>query len=120
MRKLTKEEINEAFLTPGLETMHLGVYWDICHYARRNHGVPLREALYTIRKRRREVSVFVDKIIRTSDLDDVVHVINALRAEITDSDIEASECLQMLQIWRARTLMKIVINKRADCLQCAG
>lgn len=112
MRKLTQQELQDAFLKPGLDAIDLGAYWDIAHYARRNHGVSLREALHTARKRRREVSVFVEKILRTSDLADVVYVIDSLGAETTDGNTEPGECLRLLQTWLARTLMQSVIDKR--------
>ena len=69
------------------------------------------------------MSIFVEKILRPEDIDDVVYVIDMLSTDVKDSDIWSLQCLRMLQSWRARTLMQIVIDrrnaaKRAKSLGC--
>jgi hypothetical protein len=50
--------------------------------------------------------------LQKSDLDDVECVIEKLISDTDYQFFQADTCLKMLQSWRARTLMRIVIEKQ--------
>ena len=112
MRRLTQDELEEVFLTPVLDKLDLKLYWTLVHWARANTGMKLRTALRQVRRQPENMSLFIDKILRAPDLDDVVDVIDLLASEIGKGDVPGVACLGMLQAWHARTLMGIVIAKR--------
>ena len=84
----------------------------IMYYAEEDEGIELRYALSCVRKYTHEVSVFVESILQPSDLDDVIYVIERLSDDAKKIHFQAHESLRMLQSWRAKTLMQIVIDKR--------
>lgn len=113
MRRLTEQHMRETFLTPDIDSVSLSTFWVIINRAKNERGIDLRQALERVRRQTLEVSIFVEKILRPEDLDDVVYVIEMLIAELKDTDIWSWLCLRMLQSWRAKTLMQIVIDKRS-------
>ena len=112
MRRLTQDDLEEVFLTPALDKLDLKLYWTLVHWARADTSMKLRTALRQVRRQPENMSLFIDKILRASDLDDVVDVIDLLASEIAETDLPGITCLGMLRAWRARTLMGIVIAKR--------
>ena len=82
------------------------------YYAEDDDGIELRYALSCVRKYTYEVSVFVEQILQPSHIDDVVYVIELLSADSAKRHFQAHESLRMLQAWRAKTLMQLVIEKR--------
>ena len=112
MRKLTEQQLKDAFLSPGADTVSLSTFWVIIDRAKHEGSVDLLQALQRIRMQAFDVSVFIEKILQPVDLDDVVHVIEMLQAENPDGNLFPPASLSLLQAWRARTLMQIVIDKR--------
>ena len=112
MRKLSEQQLKEAFLAPGADTVSLSTFWVIINRARHERGIDLRQALQRIRNQAFDVSIFVEKILQPDDLDDVVHVIEIIEAENPDGNIFLPRSFGLLQAWRARVLMQIVIDKR--------
>ena len=112
MRRLIQEELEAVFLAPGVDYRSLSTAWVIINHAEHEGGIELHQALERVRKQSYEVSIFADKILQSGDLDDVVYVIDKLVAETEHKNIWSRECLRMLQAWRARTLMQVVIDKR--------
>ena len=120
MRRLTQQELEDVFLAAARETLDLSLYWTISHWARQHSGIELRTALRQVRRETKKMSIFIDKILHASDLDDVVYVIDVLASEIGKGDLPGTACLSLLQAWRARTLMQSVIDKRTERITCAG
>ena len=112
MRRMTEQHMREAFLTPDIDSVSLSTFWVIINRAKNERGIDLRQALERVRRQTLEVSIFVEKILRPEDLDDVVYVIDKLAAEVKQTDVWSLQCLRMLQSWRARMLMQIVIERR--------
>lgn len=110
--RLTLDQLEDIFFNRKAETTELGTFKIIIHIAEKEDGIELRQALARIRKQRYEVSVFVEKILQNSDIDDVDYVIELLSADIKECYMWALECMHMLQSWRAKTLMQIVIEKQ--------
>jgi hypothetical protein len=104
--------LEDAFLVQDVDKMALGTFWVIINRAKHERGIDLRQALQRIRYQAFDVSIFLEKIVQTDDLDDVVHVIEMLESENIDGNLFIPESLRLLQAWRARTLMQIVIKKR--------
>ena len=112
MRKLSLQQLEEAFLAPDVDTFRLGTFWVILNRAKHERGIELRQALQRIRMQAFDVSIFVERILRPEDLDDVVHIIEMLQAENLGVNLSPPTSLGLLQAWRARALMQIVIDKR--------
>ena len=104
--------MRETFLTPEIDSVELSTFWVIINRAHHERGIDLRQALERVRRQTCEVSIFVEKILRPKDLAEVIYVIEMLTAQVKESDIWSLRCLRMLQAWRAKTLMQIVIDKR--------
>ena len=111
MRRLTAQHLRETFLTPEIDSVQLSTFWVIINRAHHERGIDLRQALQRIRNQAFDVSIFVEKILLLDDLDDVVHVIEMLGAENPDGNLFLPRSLGLLQAWRARALMQIVIDK---------
>ena len=118
MRKLSEQLLRDTFMAPGADTIALSTFWVILNRAIHERGIELRQALERVREQPYEVSIFVEKILQPDDLGDVVYVIDKLSAEITDAHVFAQKALRMLQAWRARALMQIVIDKRVKGMVC--
>ena len=86
--------------------------WHFTYRAHNAVGLELRDALVLVKNQSSEVSLFVEKILQPADLADVECVIEMLLEEDAKNRIWDRKCLQMLQAWRAKTLMQIVIEKR--------
>ena len=112
MRRLSEQLLTDLFLAPGADTVSLSTFWVIINRPKHERGIDLRQALERVRMQTFEVSIFVEKILRPEDLEDVVYVIDMLSAEVKESDLRSRQCLRMLHAWRAKTLMQIVIEKR--------
>ena len=84
----------------------------LINHAEKHGDVDLREALTLVRSEKHEISIFVGYILQSSDNDAVDYVIELLTADIKQGYFGAPECWRMLQSWRARMLMQIVIDKR--------
>ena len=110
--RLTYKHLNEVFHEPGADTLFSGAFWFVIFRAKRDKGIELREALECVRKNPLEVSIFVEKILQPSNLEDVVNVIDMIVAEKKRDDIYLEESLRMLHAWRAKTLMMNVISMR--------
>lgn len=106
------QELEHAFLGPDVDKMSLGTFWVIINRAKHERGIDLRQALQRIRYQAFDVSIFLEKIVKTGDLDDVVHVIEMLESENIDGNLFPPRSLCLLQTWRARTMMQIVIEKQ--------
>ena len=115
--RLTHKTLKQAFLESGFSELQMSTARLITAYAE-DDGIELRHALTCLRKYRYEVSVFVESILQPSDLDDVIYVIEMLSDDAKKVHFRAHESLRMLQAWRAKTMMQIVIDKRnADRLR---
>ena len=112
MHRLTMQQLEDVFLAPGTDTTLLSTFWVILNRAKHERGVELRQALERVRMQPSEISVFVEKILQPEDLDDVIYEIEKLSAELTEKNLFAPRALRMLQAWRAKMLMQIVIDKR--------
>jgi hypothetical protein len=112
MRKLSMQELEDAFLCPDVDKMSLSTVFVIINRARHERGIDIRQALQRIRYQAFDVSIFLEKIVKTDDLDDVVHVIEMLEAENINGNLFFPGSLRLLQSWRAKTLMQIVIEKQ--------
>lgn len=112
MRRLSLQQLEDAFLSADINRFWLGTFWVILNHAKHERGIDLCEALQRIRMQAFDVAVFVEKILQQEDLDDVVHVIEMLQAENPPGNPYLPASLGLLQAWRARTLMQIVIYKR--------
>lgn len=117
--RLTLKTLQEAFLESGFSELQLSNARLIIYYAKEDDGIELRYALSCVRKYAYEVSVFVENILMPSDLDDVEYVIEKLCDDAKKSHFEAHESLRMLQVWRAKTLMQIIIDKRSAAQMAA-
>ena len=117
MRKLSMQELQDAFLGPDVDTMALSTFWVIINRAKHERGIDLSQAPQRIRNQAFDVSIFVEKILQPDDLDDVVHVIEIIEAENPDGNIFLPRSFGLLQAWRARALMQIVIDKRSAMQQ---
>ena len=84
----------------------------LINHAKKHGDVDLREALTLVRSEKYEIAIFVGYILQSSDTDDVDYVLELLSADIRQGYSWATECWRMLQAWRTRTLMQIVIDKR--------
>ena len=110
--RLTLKTLQDAFLESGFSESQLSTARLIMYYAGEDIGIELRYALICVRKYSYEVSVFVESILQPSDLDDVNYVIEKLREETKTVNFQAHESLRMLQAWRARVLIQIVIDTK--------
>ena len=110
MRRLTTRQLADAFMASGFSSDEISTYWVILERAYTEDGIELRDALLCVREQTVEVSVFVGHILQPADLDDVVHVIDRLAADVKNRKIWSSDCLPPLRAWRAKVLMQIVID----------
>ena len=112
MRRLTEDDLDAAFPEWGVDVTDVGAYSTVINRARRQDGIELQQALAQLRRQKQEVEVFVEKVLVPSDLANIEPVIDMLAKEIDGSDWWNPECLRLLQAWRAKVLMQIVIDKR--------
>lgn len=112
--RLTIEQLEELFPLHDEvpDGVRLSSVWIIMRKARKEDGIDLRDALYCAKKDIPETSIFIEKVLQPSDLDDVAYVIDMLLSENTDGVVWAPQCLTILHAWRAKTLMMNVIAKR--------
>lgn len=112
--ELTIEQLEDLFPLHAEvpDGVRLSSAWIIMRKARQNVGIDLRDALYAAKSDIQEMSIFIEKILQPTDLDDVIYVIDMLLSENTDGVIWAPHCLPMLHAWRAKVLMMNVIAKR--------
>ena len=120
MRKLTQHVLENAFRASGIEMTDAGVFWGVSHFCRKHDGMALREVLKSVRNSPVDVSIFVKTVLQPSDIDDVAHVIEALNEDTKSLDGGSLDSLLMLQSWRAKALMQIVIDKRVKEIACAS
>jgi hypothetical protein len=112
MRLLTKQHIDDAFSNWDQDVTDVGQFLVVLKLAESDGGIELRQALEIVRRRRREVAVFIERILQPSDLDEAVFVIDLLTKDLSEFDSWDDMCLTLLQAWRARVLMQIIIEKR--------
>lgn len=112
MRTLTHQDLEDAMMKSGVDSVKLSTYWSIVYRAQIHGNIGLREALHRVRGQHEEISVFVGQVLNPSDLDDVVYVIDALQGEKLGNDSSGANGLRMLCAWRARVLMQVVVDKR--------
>ena len=115
--RLTPIQIADVFGDPNIDSRALRENWYIAYRAQNEGGLELRDALELVRNQPSEMSAFVEKILQPADLADVEFVIEILVEEDAVNRIWDRKCLRMLQAWRARTLMQIVIDKR-NAMSC--
>ena len=109
MRLLTTQQIETAFCN---HETHDGTFWAIIGIAKRDAGIEVRQALEILRFNRIDLAIFIEKILQPGDIDDVDYVIDLLERQMTEVSWLDKLCLILLQAWRARSLMQIVIDKR--------
>ena len=110
--RMTTRQLTDIFGDPGVDSTVLRENWFVAYRAQNEDGLELRDALELVRNQPGEVSAFVEKVLQPSDLADVEYVIEMLVEEDAVNRIWDRKCLRLLQSWRARTLMQIVIEKR--------
>jgi hypothetical protein len=118
--RLTLEKLEDAFLDIDKETIGIFTFLSINHHLKEGDSIDLREALEFFRNDFHEVSVFVEKILRSSDIADVEYVIEILVEEDAVNRIWDRNCLRLLQAWRAKTIMQIVIDRGSSVAICAN
>jgi hypothetical protein len=110
--RLTLEQLEDAFSKSEYEGFFFSTFWVLISHVKKYGDVDLREALELVRAQEYEVTVFIEQILQKSDLDDVECVIEKLVSDTDYQFFQAGTCLKMLQSWRARTLMRIAIEKQ--------
>ena len=118
MRRLTVQKLESAFLDFDKETIGLFTFLSINRELKKEDFIDLREALIFLRNDWREIAAFVEKILQPNDIDYVDCVIELLIADIRVGFGSAPECLRMLQAWRAKMLMQIIIDRGNEKTLC--
>ena len=118
MRKLTSEQLHEAFPMSKFDMMDTISFYAIVQQAQEDDGIDIRYVLEQVGTQPRGVSVFVEKILLASDLDDVLFVIDKIISEKKDDDVFAIEAIRKLRAWVAKTSMINVIKKREGADRC--